>query len=414
MTRLRPIIGLFAAIGLIAVIAGILTLVLPLATPASKPQGYEKSTDAGKQIESTDVDTLRRDMEVPTNYNLKVIAFGVRKPMTLENIPTSQVELTITMLNPYPKALGAIKNYSEVYAEWENYCKEIGFNECDENNIFAPDSYYVEITASEYRGLKALVKPADLKETVPDQVGNIAKITRNWVMFNGSKFLMSFYSIWSSPNAPPPPAEIQPPKQQGPAVSGTAILKFDDEAIGSLPKILEAGKTGRGTRSEWSVKQDPSAPTPPNVIAQTADQAVDFHFPYVIIRGQNYKDVTLNVQFKAISGTLDQAAGIIFRFVDADNYYVLRANALENNVILFKYVKGARSGVASAQASVPKGTWHELKVAVKGDSIQGYLDGKKVIDVKDSTYTEGMIGLWTKADSVTYFDNFTIETQSAP
>ena len=184
---------------------------------------------------------------------------------------------------------------------------------------------------------------------------------------------------------------------------------FDNDAAGSLPTYLQAGLTGQGTRSEWSVKQDSTAPSAPNVLAQTADEAVDYHFPYVILVGQDFKDLNASVGFKAISGRIDQAAGIIFRFVDSGNYYVLRANALEGNIILFKYVGGVRSAVASASMSVSAGQWDWLRVVATGDSLLGYVDGKLVISIKDSTYTQGKVGLWTKADSITHFDNFEVD-----
>lgn len=350
-------------------------------------------------------------MEVPANYNLKTVAFGIRRQQILENAPPAQFEITLTMFQRHPKVIELIKNYSIAYSEFEVYCSEIGFNECDENNIFAPNSLYVIIQPSEYKVLKSLAKPSEPRETIPDELGNIAKISGSWVMFNGTKYWMSFFTLWANPNVPQQPPVEQAPKQQAPSGLAKIVLDFDKDTVGIAPSIFEIGKTGRGTRSEWSIKEDPTAPSPPNVIAQSANEAVSFHFPYALLRGQVYKDATISVRFKAISGSIDQAAGIIFRFVDADNYYVLRANALENNVILFKYVKGTRTGISSASVTVSSGTWHELRAIVKGETIQGFLDGMPVIEFKDSTYKEGMVGMWTKADAVTYFDNFTVEVQ---
>ena len=144
-------------------------------------------------------------------------------------------------------------------------------------------------------------------------------------------------------------------------------------------------------------------------MVQTADEAVDYHFPYVVLAGQDFRDLNVSVSFKPISGRIDQAAGIIFRFVDSGNYYVLRANALEGNVILFKYVGGVRSSVASAPTSISTGQWHSLRVTATADSLLGYVDGRLAISVRDSTYAQGKVGLWTKADSVTYFDDLVID-----
>ncbi len=194
-----------------------------------------------------------------------------------------------------------------------------------------------------------------------------------------------------------------------PVFSHKVRYNFDNDSVGSLPTYLQAGMTGGGTRSEWSVRQDSTAPSPPNVLAQTADEAVDYHFPYVILPGQNFKDVRVSVSFKPVSGRIDQAAGIIFRFVDSGNYYVLRANALEGNIILFKYVAGSRSAIASASTPVSSGQWHTLSIVAVGDSLLSYLDSKLLIDIKDSTFSEGKVGLWTKADSIIYFDDLLIE-----
>jgi hypothetical protein len=191
--------------------------------------------------------------------------------------------------------------------------------------------------------------------------------------------------------------------------SHTIKYNFDNETTGSLPAYLRAGVTGGGTRSEWSVKQDSTSPSPPNVLAQTADEAVDYHFPYVVSTGQDFRDVNASVSFKTISGRIDQAAGIIFGFVDSGDYYVLRANALEGNVILFKNVGGVRSSIASAPVSVSAGQWHSLVVVATGDTLVGYVDGRPAISVRDPTYSQGKVGLWTKADSVTFFDDLVIE-----
>jgi hypothetical protein len=120
--------------------------------------------------------------------------------------------------------------------------------------------------------------------------------------------------------------------------------------------------------------------------------------------------VTVTARFKPVSGNSDRAAGIIFRIQDKDNYYILRANALEDNVNIYKYVGGWRRVVQEGSAKVPSGTWQELRVEVKGNHIRGFLNGKLVVEATDDTFKAGKIGLWTKADSVTCFDNIQSES----
>jgi len=118
----------------------------------------------------------------------------------------------------------------------------------------------------------------------------------------------------------------------------------------------------------------------------------------------------MTTSFKPISGEEDQAAGLIFRVQDAGNYYIVRANALEDNVAIFKYVNGRRSELASESTAIEPGRWQELRVEVTGDNIRALLGKKEVVEATDDEFTSGRVGLWTKADSVTCFDNVSTET----
>ncbi len=118
-----------------------------------------------------------------------------------------------------------------------------------------------------------------------------------------------------------------------------------------------------------------------------------------------YTDVVLSTSFKPISGEEDQAAGLIFRVQDKDNYYIVRANALEDNVAIYKYRDGRRSEIRSESVNVSSWEWQELRVEVVGDRIRGFLDDEQVVETTDDEFTAGRVGLWTKADSVTCFDN---------
>jgi len=177
---------------------------------------------------------------------------------------------------------------------------------------------------------------------------------------------------------------------------------FDDIATGKLPAGAEVF-TGM-----WAVSAEHGAPSAPNALCQrgVAD------YPAIVLGNKVYADLEVSTSFKPISGREDQAAGIIFRVQDRDNYYILRANALEDNVIIFKYVKGRRSSIQEGRINVSKGAWQELGVDVKGALIRGYLNGKLVVEATDNTFKSGKIGLWTKADSQTCFDNVSIAAQS--
>jgi hypothetical protein len=144
-------------------------------------------------------------------------------------------------------------------------------------------------------------------------------------------------------------------------------------------------------------------------LAQADADTTDYRFPIAIADEPVLRDVRLSVRCKLVSGQVDQACGLVFRLRDADNYYVTRANALENNVRLYHVVKGDRRQFAGSGAKVSTGAWHMLRVDAQGDHFEVYWDEKRVIDAHDKTFSEpGKVGVWTKADSVTYFDDLTV------
>ena len=146
------------------------------------------------------------------------------------------------------------------------------------------------------------------------------------------------------------------------------------------------------------------------MLVQTSTDTTDYRFPLCIYDTLTAKDVTLSVRFKAVSGKVDQAAGLVARFRDKDNYYIVRANALEDNVRLYKVVGGSRKQFAGTKTKVSSSEWHALKLAVKGKHFQVFFDDKLLFEADDDTFKDaGKVGLWTKADSVTYFDDLKIE-----
>jgi hypothetical protein len=180
------------------------------------------------------------------------------------------------------------------------------------------------------------------------------------------------------------------------------VIHFDDAATGKPPSGWTLTQTGSG-QSLWTVVKDDSAPSSPNAIKQSGEAA----YPVCIKDDTMVKDGFVEVKFKAVSGKVDQAGGVIWRCKDADNYYVARANALEDNVTIYHTIQGKRVAFKSASTPVKPLVWHTLRVDFMGSQFTVTFNGKKVIEAADDSLTEaGKIGLWTKADSVTLFDDF--------
>jgi hypothetical protein len=208
-----------------------------------------------------------------------------------------------------------------------------------------------------------------------------------------------------APSPTPPPKPGPAPDAKGAAQT----MSFDADKADAAPAGFTFGRTGSGKQGKWVVKAEAGAPSGANVLAQIDADSTDYRFPVAIAGAPSLADVRLSVRCKPISGKVDQACGLIFRADDPDNYYVTRANALEDNVRLYHVVKGKRSQLAGWNGKVKGGVWHELRVDAKGDHLEVYFDGTKVIEVTDKTFKDaGKIGLWTKADSVTYFDDLTV------
>lgn len=182
-------------------------------------------------------------------------------------------------------------------------------------------------------------------------------------------------------------------------------FSFDSDAVGEPPQGFEFGRTGGGAQGRWIVKAEKDAPSGASVLAQVDADGTDYRFP-VAFTGPEMRDLRLSVKCRPVSGKVDQGCGLVFRLKDADNYYVTRANALENNVRLYHVVKGRRIQFAGWNGKVQSGVWHELRVEARGDHLQVYWDGKRVLDVRDTTFSgSGRVGVWTKSDSITYFDD---------
>ncbi|MFO0983135.1 MAG: hypothetical protein U1E76_15625 [Planctomycetota bacterium] len=207
----------------------------------------------------------------------------------------------------------------------------------------------------------------------------------------------------------PPPS---PPKAASEAPEPTARVRvdFDQGEMGKAPAGFSNVLCLKGEPGVWEIRTDAKATSGKQVLVQAGTDATDLRFPVLLYDKLTAKDVTVATRFKALLGKVDQAAGLVARFKDARSYYLARANALEGNVCLFKVVGGVRNQLATADVPVSANEWHALKLELRERHFKVSLDGKVVIEADDGTYRDaGKAGLWTKADSVTAFDDFEID-----
>lgn len=190
-------------------------------------------------------------------------------------------------------------------------------------------------------------------------------------------------------------------------------IDLASDVVGKPPNGWTLTMTGTGNPN-WTVEADDSAPSRSNVLKQSGKAT----YPLALRNDTSIRDGAVEVSFKAVAGTEDRAAGLVWRVKDANNYYVVRANALEDNVVLYKTVNGTRTpldivgrkGGYGVSVPVAAGQWHTLQIEFAGSRFKAFYDGKIVFEVEDTTFPDaGQVGLWTKADSVTVFDGFRYE-----
>lgn len=177
--------------------------------------------------------------------------------------------------------------------------------------------------------------------------------------------------------------------------AGVARWSFDGDLAGGLPTGAVAFD------GAWAVRAETGAPSAPNALCQTGTAT----FPALALGDATYTDVSLSARVKPIAGKEDRAAGLIARVQDRDNYNILRANALENSVNLYRYVGGKRDVIKEGKATVPSGQWQELRLEIVGNRLRGFYNGQLLVEAVDDTFAAGKVGLWTKADSQTCFDD---------
>ncbi|MGH9321845.1 MAG: family 16 glycoside hydrolase [Vicinamibacteria bacterium] len=197
------------------------------------------------------------------------------------------------------------------------------------------------------------------------------------------------------------------------AFGETRKVDFNGDVVGQPPKGFLFGHTAKvGAPGKWVVQAEGGD----NFLVQTDADSTRSRFPVAVLEDITTTDVDLSVRFKPVSGQVDQAAGLVWRYQDEDNYYIVRANALEDNVVLYKIEEGKRTDLPlkgegrtyGKKAEVPAGQWSTLRVVAAGPLFEVYFNGTKLYEVEDTTFTQaGRVGLWTKADSVTQFDDLT-------
>ena len=187
------------------------------------------------------------------------------------------------------------------------------------------------------------------------------------------------------------------------------MITFANTAAGAPPPDFAFARTGSGGPGKWAVVDDASAEGG-RAVEQTSAEKTDYRFPLAIYQPVSARDVAVSVRFKPVAGKVDRAGGIALRLQDADNYYVVRTNALEDNVRFYHVIKGRRTELKSATLKVAVNEWHTLALHAEGDRFTVTFDGKQLYTVTDKAIAQpGKVALWTKADSITRFDRLAIE-----
>ena len=194
------------------------------------------------------------------------------------------------------------------------------------------------------------------------------------------------------------------------AETGVTMITIEQMTVGSSPEGFSFARTGQGGPAQWTVAADPSA-SAGRAIEQISTDRSDYRFPLAVHHATSAANLEVVIRFKAVAGKVDQAGGVALRLRDADNYYVARANALEDNVRFYRVVKGRREQLEGANLKVSANEWHSLGLRAEGDRFTVSYDGKILFTATDKTFAEaGKVALWTKSDSVTRFEQISITT----
>ena len=205
-----------------------------------------------------------------------------------------------------------------------------------------------------------------------------------------------------------------------PMLAIAEVIDFEAMEPNAPPRTWTLTMTDGGQPPRWQILDDATSPAKPKVLAQLSEDRASGRFPLAIYPGEVIRNGYIEVRFKPVSGRVDQAAGLVWRYRDENNYYIVRANALEDNVVLYKVENGKRTDLPvkgegrtyGKKAEVPAGQWSTLRVVANGRLFEVSFNGNKLYDVEDATFSQsGKVGVWTKADSVTQFDDLTVVTK---
>jgi hypothetical protein len=197
-----------------------------------------------------------------------------------------------------------------------------------------------------------------------------------------------------------------PAQAATPAPESVRTWNFDEDRLDQLPPKFLMGTFFDGRPAgDWKVVKSPQAVSPPQVLAQLRNKGAEHNYNLVLVEDTNATDMDLSVSFLPISGKADMGGGLIWRAADDRNYYLARANPLEQNIRIYHVVKGIRHMLKNFYQIIDVKNWHRLHVVTRGCQIQVFYDDKPIFDLCDKTFQEGRIGLWTKSDAVTYFDD---------
>jgi len=196
-------------------------------------------------------------------------------------------------------------------------------------------------------------------------------------------------------------------KNQKVEVSKDTSFNFENYKTNTLPNDWENTLTGKGEMCEWKIIDDNGN----RVLAQTSAIDKSYRFNMAINKNLYCKDLTMEVRFKGMKGENDQGGGLVWRYIDENNYYIVRANPLEDNFTLYKVIDGNRKELKNANIKVNSQQWYSIKISMQGNKIQCYFNNKLMMETTDNTFPDaGKIGLWTKSDAQTYFDDLIINT----